>query len=157
MISCELRVLLIALVSKIKTEPIRLSTIALGHDASYSQPTSHHTCSFRVSSETISRNRALAVSTRNETMRIFKKTHLFQLQNKQKQCQSAKIQNTGRGKTQDRVLLFRFTILKYVLTCTLYYILQITYNFPHILKKSIDSEDGTTVVNRKRHGLPRPQ
>ena len=32
-----------------------------------------------------------------------------------------------------------------------------TYNFPHILKKSIDSEDGTTVVNRKRHGLPRPQ
>ncbi len=38
-----------------------------------------------------------------------------------------------------------------------YYILHTTYNFPHILKKSIDSEDGTTVVNRKRHGLPRPQ
>ena len=36
-------------------------------------------------------------------------------------------------------------------------LLHTTYNFPHILKKSIDSEDGTTVVNRKRHGLPRPQ
>ena len=47
-----------------------------------------------------------------------------------------------------------------VFPTTTYYVLHTTtttYNFPHILKKSIDSEDGTTVVNRKRHGLPRPQ